>query len=392
MTVKVGLEILRESGYAALKDARVGLMTNPSAVDRDLNSAYQILTKAAGVKMRALFGAEHGFAGMAGEGEEIHSQTDARTGLPIYSLYGADARPSAGMLKNIDILVCDIQDIGARYYTYLWTITHILEAAGEQGARVIILDRPNPLGGLMIDGPILEPEMASFVGRFPIPIQHGMTLGELAQMTNALWNPTPADLMVIPCEGWTRDMTWEDTGLAWVPTSPNIPHLSTVYQYPGACLIEGTTLSEGRGTALPFEIVGAPALDGIELAERMNRLYWLGVRFRPHSFRPTAGKWEGLDCGGVQVHITDRDWWRPVETWLGLIMTIREMYPARSIWPLPRSAKLEPGAIYHFDRLIGSETMRMGIEAGLPLDKLTRTWGEECDGFRAQREPYLIYG
>lgn len=391
MTVKVGLEILRENGYAELRDARVGLMTNPSAVDRDLHSAYQILTNASGVKMTALFGPEHGFASVAAEGEEINSQTDARTGLPIYSLYGADVRPSADMLKNVDILVCDIQDIGVRYYTYLWTITHILEAAGENGVAVIILDRPNPLGGLMIDGPILEPEMASFVGRFPIPIQHGMTLGEMAQMMNVLWNPTPADLMVIPCEGWTRDMTWEDTGLVWIPSSPNIPHLSTVYQYPGACLIEGTTLSEGRGTALPFEIVGAPALNGFELAEHMNRLYWLGVRFRPHSFRPTAGKWQGLDCGGVQVHITDRDWWRPVETWMGLIMTIREMYPARSIWPLPRSAKLEPGAIYHFDRLIGSETMRMGIEAGLPLDKLTRTWGQECDDFRAQREPFLIY-
>src|SRR5690606_39152172 len=197
------------------------------------------------------------------------------------------------------------------------------------------LDRPNPLSGAAIDGPVLEPEMASFVGRFPVPVRHGMTLGELAGLINATWNPAPADLAVVPCTGWRRDMAWDQTGLPWVSPSPNMPTLSTLHHYPGACLVEGTQLSEGRGTALPFEIVGAPWIDSLALADRLNGEAWAaerGARFRSHTFQPFHSKWAGKVCHGVQVHITDPARWRPIHVWLGVIITLRAEYPGHFAW------------------------------------------------------------
>lgn len=387
MPVKSGLDVLSQQRFGALRGVRAGLMTNPSAISRDLASAYHILTRTPEVDIAALFAPEHGFAGAAPDAETIRHQTDRRTGVPIYSLYGDTYRPSADMLREIDVLVCDIQDIGVRYYTFAWTVTHILEAAGAHGVRVMILDRPNPLGGAQVAGPLLAPHLASFVGRVPVPVIHGLTLGELAQMFNALWNPTPAELVVIPCAGWQRRQPWAQTGLMWVPPSPNMPQLSTLQQYPGACLIEGTTLSEGRGTALPFEVVGAPWMDGDLLADALNGAGWGGVRFRPHSFRPSASKWAGADCQGVQVHITDAAQWRPLQTWLGIIRTIHDLYPQDFGWlPLPTET-----GVYHFDRLIGAEIYRQHIDQGRALDDLVAGWEADCQQFRQQRAPFLLY-
>jgi len=398
VNVLSGLEVLANDGFKMLAGQRVGLMTNPSAVDRQLNSAYRIFAAAPEVNLTALFAPEHGFAGAAPDAEQIATGTDPRTGLPVFSLYGDTYRPTAAMLQAVDVLVCDIQDIGVRYYTYTWTVSHILEAAGEHGARVVILDRPNPLGGAAIDGPVLEPAMASFVGRFPVPVRHGMTLGELAGMINATWNPAPADLAVVPCTGWRRDMAWDQTGLPWVSPSPNMPTLSTLHHYPGACLVEGTQLSEGRGTALPFEIVGAPWIDSLALADRLNGEAWAaerGARFRPHTFQPFHSKWAGQVCHGVQVHITDPARWRPIHVWLGVIITLRAEYPGHFAW-LPEHPDT---GVQHFDRLIGSPGVRQQIEAGVAANQppgalladITTGWDEDCRAFAEARRPFLHF-
>ncbi len=383
--VKSGVENLREQVYAPLRGKRVGLMTNPSAVDRQLNSTYDILWQAAEVELVALFAPEHGFAGAVADGEQIHTQIDPRTQLPVYSLYGNRLRPTEDMLAQVDVLVCDIQDIGVRYYTFAWTISHILEAAGEHHIEVMILDRPNPLGGEQISGPGLDSALSSLVGRYPVPVIHGLTLGELAAYINAEHNPTPARLQVIPCLGWQRDMPWADCDLPWVAPSPNMPHISTVQHYPGACLVEGTNLSEGRGTTLPFEIVGAPWIDGHHLATVLNKADYPGVHFRPHQFRPTASKWMNEECGGVQVHITDAKRFQPIKTWLEVIRTIRQLYPSDFAWLPPHEG------VYHFDRLIGSTSVRAQIEVGEDMPTICAGWETVRQDFQKQRQPYLLY-
>ncbi len=375
--MNTGLDVLQAQDFAPLRGKRVGLMSNPSAVDHHLNSAYRIFSDSPDVNLVALFGPEHGFASAAQDGVLVASGTDARTGLPVHSLYGENFRPTRDMLHNLDVLVCDIQDVGVRYYTFLWTISYILEAAGEYGVEVMLLDRPNPLGGQQIEGPPLE--ISSLVGRFNIPIRHGMTLGELAQLINATWNPHPAQLTVIPCEGWQREMLWQDTGRVWVTPSPNIPHGVTALHYPGSCLIEGTTLSEGRGTALPFEIVGAPWVDGIALADALNQQNHGGVIFRPHSFTPSQSKWAGEICYGVQAHLTDLTLWQPIQTWLQVIITLWQMYSQPFGW--------KP----HFDLLMGSTRVRESIEAGVPLSDIVQEWAEFNRQFVQQRQPYLLY-
>lgn len=368
-----GLDHLIAQNFEPLRGQRVGLLTNPSAVTRDLVSAYEVFRRVENIfTLTALFAPEHGFAGAIPAGDPVATYTDPLTGVPVHSLYGAaeQSRPTAAMLRDLDVLVCDIQDIGVRYYTFTWTITHAIEACGEHGVRVLILDRPNPLP--RIDGPTLDPGVSSIVGRVPVPVRHGLTLGEMARMFNTLWNPTPADLTVVPCD---------PTGAAlWIPPSPNMPHLSTLAHYPGACLIEGTNLSEGRGTALPFEIVGAPFIDGAALAEELNMHDLPGVKFRPHVFEPTASKWAHHICGGVQAHITDAALFRPIHTWLDVLLTTRRLYGEKFEW---HSA--------HFDRLIGNPRVRQAIDAGDSLDTITAGWEVSCREFEELRRPYLLY-
>jgi uncharacterized protein YbbC (DUF1343 family) len=391
MVVRLGIEVLRDSGFELLAERRVGLLTNPSGVDRNLQSTFDILWEAPEVNLTALFSPEHGFAAEAADGAEVASTTDSRTGLPIHSLYGDTRQPTSEMLEGVDVVVCDIQDIGVRYYTYTWTISHVLEGAGKYGTEVVILDRPNPLGGTAIVGPSVEDGFSSSVGRFPVPICHGMTVGEMSRMVNTTWNPTPATLTIVQCDGWRRLMTWVDTGLPWVPPSPGMPHLSTLKHYPGACLVEGTQLSEGRGTPLPFEVVGAPWIDGYELAAHLNAQEWPRVRFRAHTFRPTTSKWNGEVCQGVQVHIVEEALWQPLPVWLGIIREIRLLYSDVFDWLPPHSPNVESGAVMHFDRLIGSDRVRHQIDAGLPIQEIVAGWVEFCRGFDQRRKPFLFY-
>lgn len=386
MIVTAGIDRLRNEGFASLAGQRVGLMTNPSAVNQALIRTYDILRQAPNVQLKALFGPEHGFAAAEADAAHVGHSVDRHTGAPIYSLYGDTFRPTPDMLGDIDVLVCDIQDVGVRFYTYIWTISYILEACGDVGIPVMILDRPNPLGDT-IAGPPLEAEFASFVGRYNIPIQHGMTIGELAHLINRQWNPTPAALTIIRCQGWRRQTRWPETGLPFVTPSPAMPHYSTVTHYPGACLIEGTDLSEGRGTALPFEIVGAPYIDAEQLANELNASNIDGVVFRPHAFQPTDSKYQGQMCFGVQAHVTQADAYQPIIAWLTLIWTIRQMYPEQFSW---RSA-WEAGSHYHFDQLVGSDKARHQIDAGESIEAITADWPAFCDEFRAKRASYLLY-
>jgi beta-N-acetylhexosaminidase len=378
--VRFGLEVLRDSSYADVRGKGIGLMTNPSAVDSSLESAYRILTRADKVNVVALFSAEHGLSGAADAGEKVASNVDPRTGVPIYSLYGETYKPTPRMLRGLDAIVCDVQDVGVRFYTYTWTISHILEAAGEAAVEVIVLDRPNPLGGVSVDGGSLDTEQSSLVGRFPEPIQHGLTIGEHLRLINDLYNPTPAPLTVIKCDRWKRFMKWGDTRRIWIPTSPNMAHMSTVLHYPGACLVEGTNLSEGRGTPLPFEIVGAPFVDPFALAYHLNAQNWDGVIFSPMQFTPSASKHSGENCGGVQAHIVDVEAFQPIRVWLGVILAIRALYPTQFAWN-----------IHSFDRLIGSSRYREAVELGASLAEITTNWTNTRDDFLKLRERFLLY-
>ncbi|MCU0515170.1 MAG: DUF1343 domain-containing protein, partial [Anaerolineae bacterium] len=361
MTVYPGIDALRVEGSPLLKDRRVGLLTHPAAVDRQFNSTYRIFSAARGVKLAAFFAPEHGFMGTAADGAAIATGTDARTGLPVYSLYGDTLRPTPAMLATVDTIVIDLQDVGARYYTFLWTMSHVLEAAGQHGVEVVILDRPNPLGDRIYGLPVY-PEMESFVGRYNVPVAHGLTMGEMATLINTRWTLTPATLHVVRCEGWQRAWRWSQTDLPWVMTSPAMPRFSTVLHYPGACLLEGTNLSEGRGTALPFEIVGAPWLEAVTLADHLNKKRLAGVRFRPHYFRPLAGQYAGQDCQGVQAHIVDEEAFHPLHTWLLVIREIRNLYPEDFAWQPPRATPA--GERYPFDLLAGSAEVRESIDDG----------------------------
>lgn len=378
---RIGLEVLRDSGFKAIRGKRVGLLTNPSAVDESLRSAYDIFRTSPDVTLAALFAPEHGLAAVAADGEHVASTIDLKTGVPIHSLYGASMRPTPEMLQGLDVIVCDIQDIGVRYYTFTWTISHVIEAAGEAGIPVMILDRPNPLGWI-VDGSSFDMRFSSLVGRDPIPTRHGMTLGELILMINKEWNPTPADVTVIACEN-IEDLRHR----FFVPPSPNIPNLGTVWHYPGACLIEGTNISEGRGTALPFQIVGAPFIDGEALADDLNQTYRtqmnpkeprVQIYFRPHAFRPTTSKFAGETCFGVQAHhIGD---FPALDVWLAVISTIRRLYPEPFQWNEA-----------HFDRLIGNDTTRRYIDKDKALHHISVGWHSFRRNFIKQRQPYLLY-
>jgi uncharacterized protein YbbC (DUF1343 family) len=384
MCVRTGLEVLCSSSFAPLRGLRIGLLTNPSAVTQDLVSAYDIFCGATQVKLRALFSPEHGFAAAARDGEPVASSNDPRSGVPVHSLYGETLRPTPAMLSGLDALVCDIQDIGVRYYTYAWTIGYAMEAAGAAGIPVFILDRPNPLGDV-VDGLLVEAGYESLVGAKPVPVQHGMTLGELMQLLNAA-QPTPTQLEIIACEGYQQSMTWEATRLPFVPPSPAMPHISTVRQYAGACLLEGTNISEGRGTSLPFEICGAPFIDGVMLAEQLNALGLAGVRFRPHVFTPTASKYAGELCSGVQAHIIGAGF-RPLLTWVAVLMVLRDTYPDHFQWLPPYHV----GDNAHFERLAGGVALRAHIEARTPLIELAAAWDAAAGRWREQRAPYLLY-
>ncbi len=378
MSVLTGLDVLMRDPHALLQNKRVGLLTNPTGVTRNLQQNIDAL-RAASVNLVALFSPEHGLAASAREGARVASGRDARTGLPIHSLYDSIRKPTREMLANLDILLFDLQDVGVRFYTYTVTLARTLEACAENQLPISVLDRPNPINGITIEGPILDPKLQSFVGHGPLPIRYGMTIGELARFYNTELKIN-AELQVIALEGWRRAMWGDETCSAWVSPSPNMPHISTAAVYPGMCLIEGTTLSIGRGTPLPFETVGAPWIDGHALAEGLNALGLDGVRFRPMAFMPTANRFPHENCFGVQVHVTDRNALRPLTMALHLLSTFRHMYPRQFEWHADG-----------FNRLIGDASVREKIDQGVSVSRIMDNWTSAQVQFNQKRDKYLLY-
>ena len=386
--VRSGLEVLLGRLPGLLKGRRVGLLCHQASVTRDFRHAARVIASLRGVRLACLFAPEHGLQGAAQDHAPVQSARDPGTGIPVRSLYGPRLAPGRAMLRAIDTLVVDLQDVGARYYTFVWTSALAMRACAAAGIPVVLLDRPNPLGGLGMEGNIPDPRYASFVGLYPLPARHGMSIAELAAYLNEE-HGLGCDLTVVPMEGWRRAMAWEDTGLPWVPPSPNMPTPGTARVYPGGCLIEGTNLSEGRGTTRPFELVGAPFLDGDRLARALNARRLPGVRFRAAAFEPAFHKWRGRLCGGIQVHVTNPDRFTPFAAYLALIAEARRQAPRHFRWrrpPYEFERKKLP-----FDLLCGGDGIRRAIERGVRIARLEAGWRAGLARFARARRRYLLY-
>jgi uncharacterized protein YbbC (DUF1343 family) len=360
---------------------RVGLVTNHTAIDRDRVHAIDRLVEAPDVELVALFSPEHGIRGDAEGGIGIDSQQDSRTGLPIHSLYGETRKPTPEMLQGIQVLLFDIQDVGARYYTYVSTMALAMEAAGEAGIPFIVLDRPNPIGGVAVQGTVLDPAFSTFVGMYPVPMRHGMTPGELARLYVGEFG-LEVDLTVAPVDGWRRSMFFGDTGLPWVPPSPNMPSVESALHYPGTCLFEGTNVSVGRGTEMAFQILGAPWLDGDALAAAMEAYRLPDLEIRPVSFvpvRPGDGKFSDQQIHGIRL-IARGPGYDPTVTALALLREAKRMSGERWEW---RQS--------HFDRLAGTDLLRLGIDRGDSMEALQEGWSTTLEAFGRLRTDYLIY-
>ncbi|MBL3640913.1 DUF1343 domain-containing protein [Bacillus sp. RHFB] len=378
--VSPGIEVLLKEEKNVLSGKKVGLITNPTGIDSKLTSIVDLLHDDPDINLTALFGPEHGVRGDAQAGASVEYYIDEKTGLPVYSLYGKTKKPTPEMLKDVEVLVFDIQDVGTRYYTYIYTMAYAMEAAKENDIPFIVLDRPNPQGGESVDGPVLEPEFSSFVGLYPIPLKHGMTVGELATLFNKEFK-IGADLKVINMKGWKRDMDYDDTGLPFVLPSPNMPTVSTTFVYPATGLIEGTNVSEGRGTTKPFELIGAPYINSDELAGKLNALRLPGVKFRAASFTPTFSKHAGKLSHGVEIYITDREEFKAVPTGLHIIKTIQDLYPG----------DFEFLAANNFNLLIGNGWIMSRIKAGSTVNEILKEYQVKQDAFKKVRKNYLLY-
>lgn len=403
--VKPGVEVFLEKHLDLVKGKRLGLITNPTGIDSNFKSIIDLFYKNQEIKLVALYGPEHGVRGNAQAGEYVSFYIDEKYNIPVFSLYGQSMKPDAGMLKNIDeymrsfdttkigkipensmvesldVLVFDIQDVGTRIYTYIATMAYCMQASAENGIDFIVLDRPNPINGTDLDGPVLEyPEYSSFVGLYPIPVRHGMTVGELAAFFNDKFLKKKVNLTVIPMQGWKRQMWYDDTSLPWVIPSPNMPTLNTATVYPGQVFLEGTNISEGRGTTKPFEIFGAPWIDGYELTKKLNKLNLPGLKFREAWFTPSFSKYRGEQCGGAQIHVIDRRRYRPFESSLSIIKTIMDMYPTRF--------KLHNE---YFDKIMGTSKVRESLEKGADVKEIIKSYHKELNKFYELRKPYLLY-
>jgi len=385
--VRLGSDVLLES--PRLRGARVGVVCNHASVDRTFRHIVDRLMEAPGVHVAAIFGPQHGFqSDLQDNMVETPHRADAARKVPVYSLYSDTREPTAEMLHEIDLLVIDLQDIGARIYTYIYTMANCLRAAARHGVPVIVCDRPNPIGGIQVEGAVLSAGFESFVGQFPIPMRHGMTIGELSALFNE-HGALGASLEIAPMEGWQRRLYADQTGLPWVMPSPNMPTLDTAIVFPGTVLFEGTLLSEGRGTTRPFELVGAPGIDADAFAAAMNALKLPGVYFRPAVFQPAFQKHAQQTCGGCQIHVTDRDDFRPVVTGVALISMFRRFDPVGFAWrPPPYEYEHHRPPI---DILAGSDALRAHIESGTPLEDLAEHWREGEEMFKRLRVPHLLY-
>jgi uncharacterized protein YbbC (DUF1343 family) len=403
--VKLGVDVFFAKHLDLVRGKRVGLITNPSGVNGALRSTAELFSANPDIRLVALYGPEHGVRGNSQAGESVPFYFDDKFKVPVFSLYGQSLKPDPAMFKDmdafmrsfdtieagkvpggdmvkgIDVLVFDIQDVGTRIYTYIATMAYALQACADAGIEFIVLDRPNPIDGTDIEGPILEyPEFSSFVGLYPIPVRHGMTIGELARLFNDKFLARKARLTVVPMEGWTRDLWFDQTSAPWVIPSPNMPTLETAAVYPGQVYIEGTNVSEGRGTTRPFEIFGAPWIDGYALAKELNAFAPPGVVFREAWFTPAFSKFQGELCGGAQLHVTDRSKYRPFATTLRILAAIRAQYPGRFAFHAE-----------YFDKIMGTSKVREALESGVPVETIVDGLRNGLEGFRALREPYLLY-
>nr|PZN10146.1 MAG: DUF1343 domain-containing protein [Caldicoprobacter oshimai] len=378
--VKCGIDVLKEQANK-IEGLKIGLITNYTAVDVNLRSTIDILNEVG--KLRCLFSPEHGVRGDLQAGVHVLDYVDERTGIKVYSLYGQTKKPTAEMLKDVDVLIFDIQDVGVRYYTYLYTMAYAMEAASELDKKFMVLDRPNPIGGLQVEGNVLDTRFSSFVGMYPIPIRYGLTIGELALLINEEFG-IGCDVEVIAMEGWKRDMYYDETGLLWINPSPNIPSLDAAVLYSGTCLFEGTNISEGRGTTRPFEIIGAPWLDPYKLADEMNEKGLSGVIFRPVHFVPYFSKHKNELCKGVQIHVTDRKRVNAVEVGIRLLYTIVKMSGENFKWVAPSGDSRH----YFIDYLAGTDELRL---MKYEENELVEKWKNQSEEFKMTKEKYHIY-
>jgi uncharacterized protein YbbC (DUF1343 family) len=403
--VKPGIEAFLENYLGLVEGKRVGLITNPTGVNSHRETNIDLFYANSKINLVALYGPEHGVRGNAPAGEYVPFTMDEKYNLPVFSLYGQSMKPEAetshdidehmrsfdiskigkapenSMIENLDVMIFDMQDVGTRIYTYIATMAYCMQASAEFGIDFIVLDRPNPINGLDMEGPLLEyPEFSSFVGLYPIPVRHGMTVGELSNFFNHNFFEKKANLSVIPMEGWKREMWYDDTSLPWVSPSPNILTLDTATVYPGQVFLEGTNISEGRGTAKPFELFGAPWIDSFELIKKLKKLDRAGIQFREASFTPTFSKYRGKLCGGGQIHVIQRAAFRPFEMTLFIIKTTMDMYP-------------EDFKFYdeYFDKIMGTSNVREALQKGMKVEDIIKEYESELAGFRDQRNPYLLY-
>ena len=387
--VQTGLEVLL-ADPTLVRGRRIGILANQASVTSALVPAWRAIA-AAGARVERIFAPEHGLWGVAQDMEAVADEREPLLGVPIASLYGASAAtlaPSREQLAGLDAVVVDLPDVGCRVYTFAATLAYVMAGCEDAAVEVIVCDRPNPIGGVAVEGGPVEPGCRSFVSEPPVPLRHGLTLGEIALLLREERHPRLA-LAVHPCRGWRRQMWWDETGLPWVAPSPNMPTPRTAAVYPGACLIEATNLSEGRGTTRPFQLIGAPWLDGEALAERLNALALPGARFRATRFRPEFGKHANVVCGGVEWHVTDREALRPVEAGVRVLAMVREAHPERFAW---RSEAYEfVGAVPAIDLLTGSARARTAIEGGASVAGMLAEWDAWCRGFRERSSQYRLY-
>ena len=386
--VATGLERLFDAHIVCIRRKRLGLIANQSSVDSSLRHAVDRLRESTEGELVVLFGPEHGIAGHAQDQIEIADGSDTGRGIPVRSLYGDTRIPTREMLEGLDAVIFDVQDVGSRYYTFIWTMAHAMQACARDGKKMIVLDRPNPIGGLRVEGNLIEESHFSFVGLYPIANRHGMTVGELARLFNEEFG-IGCDLTVIPMKGWTRSKWFDDTELPWVMPSPNMPTLDTATVYPGGCLLEGTNLSEGRGTTRPFELMGAPWVDSHRLVAELEKEDLPGVRLRPATFQPAFHKFAGQVCGGLQQHVVDRESYLPVRTGLAILKVLRRLWPREFAWRQPPyEYETERLAI---DVLAGNSRIREQIDADAPLAEIEGGWQEDLTRFRRIRSRYLLY-
>ena len=388
-TVKTGLENLKENPPKDFKDLRLGLLCNPSSVDREFVHARTVIDRLWPGRLKALYSPQHGFyAEKQDNMVESGHMLDPRLNIPVFSLYGETRKPTREMFDPIDLLIVDLIDAGTRVYTFAATVSYCLEAAKKFGKKFLVLDRPDPVGGTMVEGPVLKPDCASFVGLHPIPMRHGLTMGELARLFNERFG-IGADLEIVPMAGWRRNMFFKDTGLAWTAPSPNLPTPESALVYPGQVIWEGTNVSEARGTTQPFEMFGAPFIDPEKILRFLGPDFPRGAILREVAFEPTANKWQGQTCRGFQIHVTEPEHFLSFETSLTLLQAILIIHKDGFQWKSPPYE-------YEFDKcpmdlILGDASVRPALEAGTPVEELKRSWQAELDEFEESRREFFLY-